>query len=200
MVEGVRDLGMESCVTLGMLSAAQAERLAEAGLDYYNHNLDTSEEFYGEIITTRNYQDRLDTLESVRAVGINVCCGGIVGMGEGRGDRAELLRTLANLEQHPESVPINMLVQVEGTSLDGTEPIDALEFVRSVAVARILMPRSMVRLSAGRELMSDETQALCFLAGANSIFLGDKLLTTANPLPNSDAALFDQLGIEAMPI
>ncbi|MBT3172974.1 MAG: biotin synthase, partial [Rhodospirillaceae bacterium] len=159
-----------------------------------------SEEFYGEIITTRNYQDRLDTLESVRAVGINVCCGGIVGMGEGRGDRAELLRTLANLEQHPESVPINMLVQVEGTSLDGTEPIDALEFVRSVAVARILMPRSMVRLSAGRELMSDETQALCFLAGANSIFLGDKLLTTANPLPNSDAALFDQLGIEAMPI
>ena len=200
MVEGVRDLGMESCVTLGMLSAAQAERLAAAGLDYYNHNLDTSEEFYGEIITTRNYQDRLDTLESVRAVGINVCCGGIVGMGEGRGDRAELLRTLANLEQHPESVPINMLVQVEGTSLDGTEPIDALEFVRSVAVARILMPRSMVRLSAGRELMSDETQALCFLAGANSIFLGDKLLTTANPLPNSDAALFDQLGIEAMPI
>ncbi len=199
MVEGVRDLGMESCVTLGMLSAAQAERLAEAGLDYYNHNLDTSAEFYGEIITTRNYQDRLDTLESVRAAGINVCCGGIVGMGEGRADRAELLRTLANLEQHPESVPINMLVQVEGTPLNGTEPLDGLEFVRSVAVARILMPRSMVRLSAGRELMSDETQALCFLAGANSIFLGDKLLTTANPLPNSDAALFDKLGVEAMP-
>lgn len=200
MVEGVRDLGMESCVTLGMLSTAQAERLAEAGLDYYNHNLDTSAEFYGEIITTRNYQDRLDTLESVRAAGINVCCGGIVGMGEGRGDRAELLRTLANLEQHPESVPINMLVQVEGTPLDGTEPIDALEFVRSVAVARILMPHSMVRLSAGRELMSDETQALCFLAGANSIFLGDKLLTTANPLPGSDVALFDKLGVEAMPV
>lgn len=199
MVEGVRALGMESCMTLGMLSAAQAERLAEAGLDYYNHNLDTSEEFYGEIITTRNYQDRLDTLESVRAAGINVCCGGIVGMGEGRVDRVELLRTLANLEQHPESVPINMLVQVEGTPLDGIDPLDALEFVRSIAVARILMPRSMVRLSAGRELMSDETQALCFLAGANSIFLGDKLLTTANPRPNSDAALFDRLGVEAMP-
>jgi biotin synthase len=199
MVEGVRELGMESCVTLGMLSTAQAGRLAEAGLDYYNHNLDTSEEFYGEIITTRNYQDRLDTLASVRAAGINVCCGGIVGMGEGRGDRAELLRTLANLPQHPESVPINMLVQVEGTPLDGTDPLDALEFVRCIAVARILMPHSMVRLSAGREEMSDETQALCFLAGANSIFLGDKLLTTSNPLPNSDAALFDRLGVEAMP-
>ena len=199
MVEGVRELGMESCVTLGMLSAAQAGRLAEAGLDYYNHNLDTSEEFYGEIITTRNYQDRLDTLASVRAAGINVCCGGIVGMGEGRGDRAELLRTLANLPEHPESVPINMLVQVEGTPLDGTDPLDALEFVRCIAVARILMPRSMVRLSAGREEMSDETQALCFLAGANSIFLGEKLLTTSNPLPNSDAALFDRLGVEAMP-
>ena len=199
MVEGVRELGMETCVTLGMLSAAQAGRLAEAGLDYYNHNLDTSEEFYGEIITTRNYQDRLDTLASVRAAGINVCCGGIVGMGEGRGDRAELLRTLANLPEHPESVPINMLVQVEGTPLDGTDPLDALEFVRCIAVARILMPRSMVRLSAGREEMSDETQALCFLAGANSIFLGEKLLTTSNPLPNSDAALFDRLGVEAMP-
>ncbi len=199
MVEGVRELGMESCVTLGMLSTAQAGRLADAGLDYYNHNLDTSEEFYGEIITTRNYQDRLDTLASVRAAGINVCCGGIVGMGEGRGDRAELLRTLANLPQHPESVPINMLVQVEGTPLDGTDPLDALEFVRCIAVARILMPHSMVRLSAGREEMSDETQALCFLAGANSIFLGDKLLTTSNPLPNSDAALFDRLGVEAMP-
>lgn len=200
MVEGVRALGMESCVTLGMLSAGQAERLAEAGLDYYNHNLDTSEEFYGEIITTRNYQDRLDTLAHVRAAGINVCCGGIVGMGEERGDRAELLRTLANLPEHPESVPINNLVQVEGTPLHGTDPLDALEFVRAIAVARILMPHSMVRLSAGREHMSDETQALCFLAGANSIFLGDKLLTTANPLPDSDTALLDKLGVEAMPI
>ena len=200
MVEGVRELGMETCVTLGMLSAAQAGRLAEAGLDYYNHNLDTSEEFYGEIITTRNYQDRLDTLASVRAADINVCCGGIVGMGEGRNDRAELLRTLANLPEHPESVPINMLVQVEGTPLDGTDPLDALEFVRCIAVARILMPRSMVRLSAGREQMSDETQALCFLAGANSIFLGDKLLTTANPRPDKDATLLDRLGVEAMPI
>ena len=199
MVEGVRALGMETCVTLGMLSASQAERLGEAGLDYYNHNLDTSEEFYGQIITTRNYQDRLDTLAHVRAAGINVCCGGIVGMGEGRGDRAELLRTLANLPEHPESVPINNLVQVEGTPLHGTDPLDALEFVRAIAVARILMPRSMVRLSAGREHMSDETQALCFLAGANSIFLGDKLLTTANPLPDSDAALLGKLGIEAMP-
>ncbi|MEC9453454.1 MAG: biotin synthase BioB [Pseudomonadota bacterium] len=200
MVEGVRAFGMESCVTLGMLSAGQAERLAEAGLDYYNHNLDTSEEFYGKITTTRNYQDRLDTLAHVRAAGINVCCGGIVGMGEGRGDRAELLRTLANLPQHPESVPINNLVQVEGTPLHGSEPLDAFEFVRAIAVARVLMPRSMVRLSAGRESMSDETQALCFLAGANSIFLGDKLLTTTNPLPDSDMALLDKLGVEAMPI
>ena len=200
MVEGVRELGMETSVTLGMLSAGQAERLAEAGLDYYNHNLDTSAEFYGEIITTRNYQDRLDTLGHVRSAGINVCCGGIVGMGEGRVDRAELLRTLANLPQHPESVPINNLVQVEGTPLHGAEPLDALEFVRVIAVARILMPRSMVRLSAGREQMSDETQALCFIAGANSIFLGDKLLTTANPLPDTDTALFDKLGVEAMPV
>jgi biotin synthase len=200
MIEGVRELGMETCVTLGMLSAGQAERLAEAGLDYYNHNLDTSAEFYGEIITTRNYQDRLDTLAHVRTAGINVCCGGIVGMGEGRADRAELLRTLANLPQHPESVPINNLVQVEGTPLHGAEPLDALEFVRAIAVARILMPHSMVRLSAGREQMSDETQALCLIAGANSIFLGDKLLTTANPLPDSDTALFDKLGVEPMPI
>ena len=200
MIEGVRELGMESCVTLGMLTAAQAGRLAEAGLDYYNHNLDTSEEFYGEIITTRSYQERLDTLDHVRDAGINVCCGGIVGMGEGRAERAELLRTLANMPVHPESVPINNLVQVEGTPLHGTEPLDALEFVRAIAVARILMPYSMVRLSAGREHMSDETQALCFLAGANSIFLGDKLLTTANPLPDSDVALFTKLGVEAMPV
>jgi biotin synthase len=200
MIEGVRALGMESCATLGMLTAAQAERLAEAGLDYYNHNLDTSEEFYGRIITTRTYQDRLDTLASVRAAGINVCCGGIVGMGEDRADRAELLRTLANLPHHPESVPINMLVQVAGTPLHGVAPLEPLEFVRCIAVARILMPRSMVRLSAGREQMSDETQALCFLAGANSIFLGDKLLTTANPRPDKDATLLDRLGVEAMPI
>ena len=200
MIEGVRALGMETCVTLGMLNAGQAERLGESGLDYYNHNLDTSEEFYGKIITTRNYQDRLDTLANVRTAGINVCCGGIVGMGEGRGDRAELLRTLANLPQHPESVPINNLIQVEGTPLHGAEALDALEFVRAIAVARILMPCSMVRLSAGREQMSDETQALCFLAGANSIFLGEKLLTTANPLPDRDAALLDKLGVEAMPI
>ncbi len=200
MVEGVRALGMESCVTLGMLSAGQAERLAEAGLDYYNHNLDTSEEFYRRIITTRTYQDRLDTLAHVRAAGMTVCCGGIVGMGEGRAERAELLRTLANLPHHPESVPINMLVQVEGTPLHGSDPLEALEFVRVIAVARILMPRSMVRLSAGREHMSDETQALCFLAGANSIFLGDKLLTTANPLPDSDVARLGKLGVEAMPV
>ena len=199
MVEGVRDLGMESCVTLGMLTPAQAERLADAGLDYYNHNLDTSEEFYGEIITTRSYQERLDTLDHVRDAGINVCCGGIVGMGEGRAERAELLRTLANMPVHPESVPINNLVQVEGTPLHGTAPLDALEFVRAIAVARILMPHSMVRLSAGREHMSDETQALCFLAGANSVFLGDKLLTTPNPLPDRDTALFTRLGVEAMP-
>jgi biotin synthase len=199
MIEGVRALGMESCVTLGMLTPAQAERLAQAGLDYYNHNLDTSEEFYGEIITTRSYRERLDTLAHVRDAGINICCGGIVGMGEGRAERAELLRTLANLPAHPESVPINNLVQVEGTPLHGTEPLDPLEFVRAIAVARILMPKSMVRLSAGREHMSDETQALCFLAGANSIFLGDKLLTTANPRPDSDAALFAKLGVEAMP-
>jgi biotin synthase len=199
MIEGVRALGMESCVTLGMLTPAQAERLAQAGLDYYNHNLDTSEEFYGEIITTRSYRERLDTLAHVRDAGINICCGGIVGMGEGRAERAELLRTLANLPAHPESVPINNLVQVEGTPLHGTEPLDPLEFVRAIAVARTLMPKSMVRLSAGREHMSDETQALCFLAGANSIFLGDKLLTTANPRPDSDAALFAKLGVEAMP-
>jgi len=198
MIEGVRDLGMESCVTLGMLTPGQAERLAAAGLDYYNHNLDTSEEFYGEIITTRNYQERLDTLGYVRDAGINVCCGGIVGMGEGSAERAELLRTLANMPFHPESVPINNLVQVEGTPLHGREPLDMLEFVRAIAVARILMPCSMVRLSAGREHMSDETQALCFLAGANSIFLGDKLLTTTNPLPDSDAALFNKLGVTPM--
>lgn len=196
MVQGVKALGMETCMTLGMLSAAQAARLAEAGLDYYNHNIDTSEEFYGEIITTRTYQDRLDTLEHVRQSGMNVCCGGIVGMGESRDHRAGMLMTLATMPKHPESVPINMLVQVEGTPLTGTEQLDILEFIRTIAVARILMPQSFVRLSAGREEMTDEAQALCFLAGANSIFCGEKLLTTGNPEADADDALFDRLGIE----
>lgn len=200
MIEGVRDLGMETCVTLGMLTEAQTERLRDAGLDYYNHNIDTSEEFYGEIITTRTYQDRLDTLGHVRDAGINVCCGGIVGMGEARSDRVGMLMTLGNMPKHPESVPINMLVQVEGTPVDGEAKLDPLEFVRTIAVARVMMPESMVRLSAGRETMSDEVQALCFLAGANSIFVGSKLLTTDNPERDRDEALFDRLGIEAMPI
>lgn len=195
MVEAVRAEGMETCVTLGMLTSSQAQRLRDAGLDYYNHNLDTSPEFYGEIITTRTYQDRLDTLENVRQAGINVCCGGIIGMGEQETDRAALLMQLANMPNHPESVPINMLVQVEGTPLYGREPLDPLEFVRTVAVARILMPRSYVRLSAGRTNMSDETQALCFLAGANSIFYGEKLLTTDNPETDHDRRLFTKLGI-----
>ena len=196
MVEGVKALGLESCMTLGMLTQAQAGRLAAAGLDYYNHNIDTSEEFYGEIITTRTYRDRLDTLEHVRDAGMNVCCGGIVGMGEGRRDRAGMLKTLATMAKHPESVPINLLVQVEGTPLAGTPALDVLEFVRTIAVARVLMPKSFVRLSAGREAMSDEAQALCFLAGANSIFCGEKLLTTGNPEADRDAALFGRLGIE----
>ena len=181
MVEGVKALGMETCVTLGMLTSDQARRLKDCGLDYYNHNLDTSPEFYGEIITTRTYQDRLDTLEHVRDAGIHVCCGGIVGMGEGPEDRIGMIATLAGLPVHPESVPINMLVQVEGTPLAGTKALDPLEFVRTIAVARICMPESVVRLSAGREDMTEETQALCFLAGANSIFYGPKLLTTPNP-------------------
>ncbi len=199
MVRGVRELGLETCATLGMLTPAQAKRLHAAGLDYYNHNLDTSEEFYGEIITTRTYQERLDTLAAVREAGIHVCCGGILGMGEGAGDRVALLHTLATLDPHPESVPINNLVQVEGTPLAGTAPLDPLEFVRIVALARILMPRSHVRLSAGRAAMSDEMQALCFLAGANSIFYGEKLLTTGNPDTASDAALFGRLGIRPEP-
>lgn len=198
MVEGVKALGMETCVTLGMLTGEQARQLKTCGLDYYNHNLDTSPEFYGEIITTRAYQDRLDTLEHVRAAGINVCCGGIVGMGEKLEDRVGMIATLASLATHPESVPINMLVQVEGTPLAGTTPIDALDFVRTIAVARITMPASMVRLSAGREDMSEETQALCFLAGANSIFYGPKLLTTPNPGRDRDMALLDKLGLRAM--
>ena len=200
MVEGVKALGMETCVTLGMLSASQAERLADAGLDYYNHNLDTSESFYGEIITTRTYQDRLDTLGHVRDAGINVCCGGIVGMGESKRDRADMIATLASLPVHPESVPINMLVQVEGTPLNGMDALDPFEFVRAVAVARIAMPRSMVRLSAGREQMSDEMQALAFLAGANSVFVGPELLTTPNPARENDMQLFARLGIAPMPV
>jgi biotin synthase len=195
MVKGVRELGMETCVTLGMLTPDQACELKAAGLDYYNHNLDTSESYYREIITTRTYQDRLDTLQSVRAAGIKVCCGGILGMGETPLDRAQLLHTLATLPQHPESVPINQLMQVPGTPLHGSAPVEPLEFVRAIAVARLLMPESHVRLSAGRSGMSDETQALCFLAGANSIFYGEKLLTTENPDENHDLGLFARLGI-----
>lgn len=198
MIKGVRSLGMETCVTLGMLSADQSARLKDAGLDYYNHNVDTSPEYYGEIITTRTYEDRLDTLAHVRDAGINVCSGGIVGMGENRGDRAGMLVTLANLPKHPESVPINMLIQVEGTPFFGIDGIDPFEFVRTIAVARIMMPESFVRLSAGREEMSDELQALCFLAGANSIFCGEKLLTTPNPEVDDDMALFERLGVEPL--
>jgi biotin synthase len=198
MVEGVRALGLESCATLGMLTAPQAKRLKQAGLDYYNHNLDTSPEYYGDIITTRVYQDRLDTLAHVRDAGIHVCCGGIVGMGETLNDRVGMIQTLATLPAHPESVPINMLVQVAGTPLNGTPMLNALDFVRTIAVARITMPKSMVRLSAGREEMSDETQALCFLAGANSIFYGPKLLTTPNPDVDHDRALLDRLGLVPM--
>jgi biotin synthase len=198
MVEGVRALGMETCVTLGMLEAEQARRLKAAGLDYYNHNLDTAPEDYGRIISTRTYQDRLDTLEHVRDAGIAVCCGGIVGIGETREDRIGLIATLANLPVHPESVPINMLMQVEGTPLGGSARLDAIEFVRTIAAARITMPLSMVRLSAGRENMTEEAQALCFLAGANSIFYGEKLLTTPNPGATRDRALFDKLGLTAM--
>lgn len=195
MVREVKSLGMETCVTLGMLTSEQTARLKEGGLDYYNHNLDTSEDYYSEIITTRTYQDRLDTLQRVREAGINVCCGGIVGMGESDADRAKLLLELANLPKHPESVPINMLVQVQGTPLDGVEALDPIVFVRTIAVARILMPTSRVRLSAGRSDMSDEMQALCFLAGANSIFYGEKLLTTDNPMTSSDRELFHRLGL-----
>jgi biotin synthase len=200
MVEGVRELGMETCVTLGMLTAPQAVRLKQAGLDYYNHNLDTSPEYYRHIISTRTYQDRLDTLEHVRGAGINVCCGGIVGMGESAEDRTGLIHALATLPIHPESVPINALVQIEGTPQGLSKPLDPIDFVRTIAVARITMPKSMVRLSAGREEMSDETQALCFLAGANSIFYGPRLLTTPNPVADSDRALFGRLGITPMPL
>ncbi len=198
MVEGVKALGLETCVTLGMLTGAQAQRLKTAGLDYYNHNLDTSPEFYGAIISTRTYADRLDTLDHVRAAGIHVCCGGIVGMGESRADRVGMIATLASLPVHPESVPINMLVRVAGTPLAAAATLDPIEFVRTVAVARITMPRSVVRLSAGREDMSEEAQALCFLAGANSIFYGPKLLTTPNPGRDRDRALLDRLGMVPM--
>ncbi|HEY2394934.1 MAG TPA: biotin synthase BioB [Rudaea sp.] len=200
MVGAVRALGMETCATLGMLSGDQARTLKAAGLDYYNHNIDSAPEFYGEIIHTREFADRLDTLGHVRDAGMKTCCGGIVGMGETREQRAGLLQTLANLPEHPQSVPINRLVQVEGTPLAGTALLDPFEFVRTIAVARILMPRSMVRLSAGRAEMSDELQALCFLAGANSIFYGEKLLTTGNPDVEHDQALFARLGIVPMAV
>jgi biotin synthase len=196
MVKAVKSLGMESCVTLGMLDREQTLKLKEAGLDYYNHNLDTSPEFYGNVITTRTFQDRLDTIENVQQAGIHVCSGGILGMGEERKDRSSLLSQLANMQKHPDSVPINMLVQVEGTPLYGGEKIPALEFIRTVAVARIMMPRSVVRLSAGREEMSDEMQAMCFFAGANSVFYGERLLTTDNSATNRDQALFDNLGLK----
>lgn len=204
MVKGVRQMGMETCMTLGMLSEKQAAQLADAGLDYYNHNIDTSPERYAEVITTRTFEDRLDTLEHVREAGINVCCGGIVGMGETRGDRVGFIHALATLPKHPESVPVNALVPVKGTVLGNMladtplAKIDEIEFVRTVAVARITMPESMVRLSAGRESMSDSTQALCFMAGANSIFTGDKLLTTGNAGDDKDAALFARLGMRPM--
>lgn len=195
MIAEVKAMGLETCATLGMLKDGQAEQLKQAGLDYYNHNLDTAPEFYGEVISTRTYQDRLETLDSVREAGMNVCCGGIIGMGESRTQRAGLIAQLANMDTPPESVPINLLTQVEGTPLCGTEPLDEIEFVRTVAAARITMPASHVRLSAGRSQMSDAMQALCFIAGANSIFYGEKLLTTGNPDTDADQRLFDKLGI-----
>ncbi len=198
MINAVRALGLETCATLGMLKEGQAEQLKQAGLDYYNHNLDTAPEFYGEIVSTRDYGDRLDTLEKVRDAGLSVCCGGIVGMGESRQARAGLVAQLANLDPYPESVPVNNLVQVEGTPLHGTEALDPLEFVRTIAVARISMPKAMVRLSAGRQEMSEAIQALCFLAGANSIFYGEKLLTTGNPETEKDRALLAKLGMHAL--
>jgi biotin synthase len=198
MISAVKSMGMETCVTLGMLKEHQAQHLKEAGLDYYNHNLDTSPDFYGDIISTRTYQDRLDTLERVRDAGIKVCCGGIVGLGENLTQRAALIAQLANMEEPPESVPINNLVKVEGTPLADNTDLDPIDFVRTIAVARITMPTSFVRLSAGREQMSESTQALCFLAGANSIFYGDKLLVTDNPEANRDAQLFEKLGLKKL--
>jgi len=196
MVRGVKALGLEACATLGMLEDGQAERLAAAGLDYYNHNLDTAPEFYNDIITTRNYENRLDTLDKVRNAGIKVCCGGVVGMGESRKQRAGLIAQVANLDPYPESVPINHLVQVPGTPLHGLDPLDPLEFVRTIAVARITMPKARVRLSAGRREMGEVVQAMCFQAGANSIFYGDKLLTTGNPDADADMALLNKLGMK----
>ena len=196
IIEGVKGMGMETCMTLGMVNGEQAKALKDAGLDYYNHNLDTSPEYYKDIITTRTYEDRLETLQNVRDAGMKTCCGGIVGMGEKREDRAGLLHQLATMEPHPESVPINLLVQVEGTALYGAEKLDPFEFVRTIAIARILMPTSHVRLSAGREDMDDSLQALCFLAGANSIFYGEKLLTTGNPQAKKDMALFKRLDLQ----
>jgi biotin synthase len=200
IVAAVKGLGLQTCATLGMLSQPQADTLKAAGLDFYNHNLDTAPDFYGEIIHTREFQDRLDTLDHVRQAGLKTCCGGIVGMGESRAQRAGLLTTLANLPEHPESVPINRLVQVAGTPLAGTEALDPFEFVRSIAVARIVMPASVVRLSAGRESMDDALQALCFAAGANSIFYGEKLLTTGNPDVEHDRRLFERLGLKPMEV
>lgn len=197
MIKAVKDLGLESCATLGMLKPEQAQRLADSGLDYYNHNIDTSPEYYGNIITTRTFADRINTLENVRKAGMKTCCGGIVGMGETVKDRASMLLTLANMEKHPESVPINLLVKVKGTPFEDNAAVEPLDFVRTIAVARILMPESSVRLSAGREGMTEELQALCFLAGANSIFYGEKLLTTPNPEVNEDKELFQKLGITA---
>ena len=200
MVTGVKALGMETCVTLGMLTGPQAERLKLAGLDYYNHNIDTSPEYYKGIITTRTFEDRLETLAHVRDAGINVCCGGIVGMGESGDDRVGMIHALATLPEHPQSVPINALMKVKGTRLGDSAPLDPIDFVRTIAVARIVMPKSFVRLSAGRSNMSDETQALCFLAGANSIFVGTKLLTTPNPQADHDTRLFERLGVAAMAV
>ena len=198
IISAVKELGLETCATLGMLKPGQAEQLSKAGLDYYNHNLDTAPEFYGEVITTRDYQDRLNTLESVRSAGMHVCCGGIVGMGESRNARAGLIAQLVNLNPYPESVPVNSLVQVKGTPLYGTDELDSFEFIRTIAAARITMPKAMVRLSAGRSKMSEAVQALCFLAGANSIFYGDKLLTTGNPKVEQDKIMFRKLGLQSL--
>ena len=198
IVEAVKETGLETCMTLGMLTDSQSKKLKEAGLDYYNHNIDSSEEFYSEIISTRNFADRLNTLKNVREAGLNVCSGGIVGMGETRQDRAKMLIVLANLPKQPESVPINMLVKVKGTPLENIDNLDPFEFIRTIAVARIMMPKSKVRLSAGREEMNEQTQALCFLAGANSIFYGEKLLTTQNPQTKKDQDLFLKLGIRGV--
>lgn len=198
MISEVKKLGLETCVTLGLLNDSQAEKLKQAGLDFYNHNIDTAPEFYNKIITTRTFEDRVNTLESVRKSGIKVCCGGIIGLGETNDDRINMLVFLANLEEPPESVPINRLIKIPGTPLENQDPVDPFDFVRTIALARIMMPKSYVRLSAGRESMSDELQALCFMAGANSIFYGEKLLTTDNPIPEKDNRLFKRLGLEKL--